>query len=132
MREIAGPNLGANLDPSHLFYQGMDPILVIRTLGKDFVFHVHAKDTRLDLHEMALNGGIDLRGFDQVAERSWVYRTLGFGHGEVWWRDFVSALRIVSYDGVLSIEHEDLLMSPQEGISKSAEFLKPIVPRTMP
>ena len=132
LREIAGSNLGANLDPSHLFYQGMDPILVIRTLGEDFVFHVHAKDTRLDPYEMALNGGIDLRGFDQVAERSWVYRTLGFGHEEAWWRDFVSALRLVGYDGVLSIEHEDQLMSPQEGITKSVEFLKPIVLKTMP
>jgi sugar phosphate isomerase/epimerase len=132
LREIAGPNLGANFDPSHLFYQGMDPLLVIRTLGENFIFHVHAKDTRLDPYEMALNGGMDMRSFDRLSERAWGYRTLGFGHDNLWWRDFVSALRSVGYDGVLSIEHEDLLMSAREGISKSVEFLRPIVLTTMP
>ncbi|MBM3775868.1 MAG: sugar phosphate isomerase/epimerase [Acidobacteria bacterium] len=132
LREIAGPSVGANLDPSHLFYQGMDPILVIRTLGENFIFHVHAKDTRIDPYEMALTGGIDMRSMHLAAERSWTYRTLGFGHGEAWWRDFVSALRAVGYNGVLSIEHEDPLMSAREGIIKSVEFLKPILLRTMP
>jgi sugar phosphate isomerase/epimerase len=132
LREIAGPALGANLDPSHLFYQGMDPMHVIRTLGRDFVFHVHAKDTRIDPHETARNGVIDIREMPRVAERAWAYRTLGFGHGELWWREFVSALRAVGYDGALSIEHEDSLMSAREGIRKSVEFLKPILLRTMP
>ena len=132
LREIAGPNLGANLDPSHLFYQGMDPLLVIRNLGADFVFHVHAKDTRIDPYEMALNGGMDMRSFERLNERAWGYRTLGFGHDERWWRDFVSALRTVGYDGALSIEHEDLLMSAREGIVKSVEFLRPIILTTMP
>ena len=67
-----------------------------------------------------------------VLERSWGYRTLGFGHGELWWREFLSALRSVGYDGVLSIEHEDSLMSAPEGIIKSVEFLKPLLIRTMP
>lgn len=132
LREIAGPNLGVNFDPSHLFYQGMDPILVIRTLGGDCIFHVHAKDVRIDPYEMALNGGIDLRPFQNLNERSWGYRTLGFGHDDRWWRDFVSALRSVGYDGVLSIEHEDMLMSAREGIVKSVDFLRPIVMTTMP
>ncbi len=132
LRQIAGSNVGANLDPSHLFYQGIDPLLVIRTLGSDFVFHVHAKDARIDPHEMALNGVIDLRPMEQVTQRAWSYRTLGFGHGEVWWRQFVSALRAVWYDGALSIEHEDPLMSAGEGIEKSVDLLKPVVLRTMP
>ena len=132
LRQVAGPSVGANFDPSHLFFQGMDPIRVIRALGEDFIFNVHAKDTYLDPHEMALNGGIDTRTMDRVAERAWGYRTLGHGHGETWWRQFVSALRMVGYDGPLSIEHEDPLMSPQEGIIKSVEFLKPIVMRPHP
>ena len=132
LREIAGPALGANFDPSHLFFQGMDPLLVIRTLGHDFIFHVHAKDICFNQYEMSLNGGIDMRPLEQIAERSWGYRTLGFGHGEIWWRQFVSTLRMVGYDGVLSIEHEDPLMSPQEGIIKSVEFLEHIVLKTMP
>ncbi len=130
LQQIVGPQLGANLDPSHLFYQGMDPHLVIRSLGENSIFHVHAKDARIDPYETALNGVIDLRDETQMSERSWFYRTLGFGHGERWWRDFVSALRAVGYDGVLSIEHEDLMMSTAEGVTKSVEFLKPIIMRT--
>ncbi len=132
LREIAGPNLGANFDPSHLFFQGMDPIRVIRALGPNVIFHVHAKDARMDPDEMAINGGFDSRGEKQITERAWAYRTVGFGHTEAWWRDFVCALRAVGYDGVLSIEHEDLMMSATEGIIKSVEFLKPILLRTKP
>jgi sugar phosphate isomerase/epimerase len=130
LREIAGPSLGANLDPSHLFYQGMDPFVVVKALGKGGVFHVHAKDTRLDPQEMALNGGLDTRPMNMTEARAWVYRTVGYGHGESWWRDFVSTLRLMGYDGVLSIEHEDRLMGSREGIIKSVEFLKPIVLQT--
>ena len=132
LREIVGPHLGANLDPSHLFYQGMDPHLVIQRFGPDFVFHVHAKDTRVDPYETALSGGLDMRPMEDVAQRSWAYRTLGFGHDELWWKQFVSALRTVGFDGTLSIEHEDPVMSAKEGIEKSVTFLMPIVTRTLP
>ena len=131
LREIAGSALGANVDPSHLFYQGMDPLLVIRNLGSDSIFHVHAKDARIEPHETALNGVIDLRHEKEASNRSWSYCTLGFGHGEEWWRGFVSALRAVGYYGALSIEHEDLMMSSEEGIIKSVEFLERLVPRTL-
>ena len=130
LREIAGSNLGANLDPSHLFYQGMDPLVVIRGLGTGVIFHVHAKDTRIDPGEMALNGGLETRSMDTPGVRAWDYRTVGFGHDAGWWRDFVSVLRIVGYDGVLSIEHEDQLMGAHEGIRKSVAFLRPLVLRT--
>ena len=131
LREIGGPNIGANLDPSHLFYQGMDPLIVIRTLGEGFVFHVHAKDALLDPQEMALAGGLDPRPMiGNPGVRSWDYRTLGFGHGEFWWRNFLSVLRLIGYDGTLSIEHEDELMGAREGIIKSIEFLQPIILRT--
>ena len=132
LREIVGPHLGANFDPSHLFYQGMDPHRVIQRLGKNCVFHVHAKDTRVDPYETAVTGGLDLRPMENVNERAWAYRTLGFGHDELWWRHFISALRAVGYDGTLSIEHEDPVMSANEGIEKSVAFLQPIVLRTMP
>jgi sugar phosphate isomerase/epimerase len=130
LREIAGPNLGANLDPSHLFWQGMDPLVVVRALGPGGVVHVHAKDLRIDPQEMALNGGLDLRPTSEIRARAWAFRTVGYGHGESWWRDFVSELRRQGYDGVLSIEHEDRLMGSREGIVKSVEFLKPIVLQT--
>jgi len=130
LRDVAGSHLGANLDPSHLFWQGMDPLVVVRALGPDTVFHVHAKDTRIDAQEMALNGGLDTRPTSMVGERSWAFRTVGYGHGAEWWRDFVSTLRLMGFDGVLSIEHEDRLMGSREGIVKSVEFLKPIVLQT--
>lgn len=132
LREIVGAQLGANLDPSHLFYQGMDPHLVVATLGEGAVFHVHAKDAALDRHAMARSGGIDMRPMGEVTRRPWGYRTVGFGHDALWWRGFVSALRAAGYDGVLSIEHEDVLMGAREGILKSVEFLAPILLRTMP
>lgn len=130
LREIGGPSLGANLDPSHLFYQGMDPLLVVRSLGQGCIFHVHAKDAVVDPYQTARSGGIDMRPMDQVGVRPWTYRTVGFGHDALWWRGFVSALRGVGFDGVLSIEHEDVMMGNEEGIIKSVEFLKPIVLRT--
>jgi sugar phosphate isomerase/epimerase len=133
LREIGGSDvIGANLDPSHLFYQGMDPNLVVRTLGPGAVFHVHAKDTRLNPHEMALNGTLDTRPMTQPGVRTWEYVTLGFGHDEIFWRNFLSTLRVMDYDGVLSIEHEDMLMSSREGIEKSVAFLQGLTPRTNP
>ncbi len=127
LREIAGSALGANLDPSHLFWQGMDPLVVVRGLGPGGVFHVHAKDTRIDPQEMALNGGLDLRATGAEKPRAWAFRTVGYGHDAGWWRDFVSELRRQGYDGTLSIEHEDRLMGSREGIVKSVEFLRPLV-----
>jgi sugar phosphate isomerase/epimerase len=130
LRQIVGTLLGANFDPSHLFWQGMDPMAVIRALGKGAIFHVHAKDTKINPHEMALNGGLETRLSGQIGERSWDFRTVGYGHGEEWWRDFLSAVRMAGYDGVLSIEHEDRLMGSREGIIKSVEFLKRITLET--
>ncbi|MGH2537458.1 MAG: sugar phosphate isomerase/epimerase family protein [Candidatus Promineifilaceae bacterium] len=130
LRQAAGPAVGANLDPSHLFYQGMDPLVVVGHLGPDFIYHVHAKDTAFNPQEMALNGGLDARPMGRPGSRAWEYRTVGFGHDALWWRRFVSALRQVGYDGVLSIEHEDALMGAEEGIRKSVEFLGPILLRT--
>jgi sugar phosphate isomerase/epimerase len=132
LREIVGHHLGVNLDPSQLFFQGMDPLVVVRSLGKNLVFHVHAKDTRVDPLEMALNGGFDTRTMEIPGSRSWDYRTVGYGHDARWWRDYVSVLQIIGYNGVLSIEHEDRLMGAHEGIRKSVDFLKPIILRTPP
>jgi sugar phosphate isomerase/epimerase len=130
LRKIVGTQLGANFDPSHLFWQGMDPVTVMRALGKGMIFHVHAKDTKINRHEMALNGGLETLPNTQLGARSWDFRTVGYGHGEEWWRDFISALRMMDYDGALSIEHEDRLMGSREGIIKSVEFLRRIVLRT--
>lgn len=126
LRKECGANLGANLDPSHLFWQGMDPIVAVKELGKA-IFHVHAKDCRIDPQNTAKSGVLDTKHYSDELNRAWIFRTVGYGHGEAFWRDFVSMLRTVGYDGVLSIEHEDSLMSVNEGFQKAVQFLKGIL-----
>ena len=126
LREAAGPNLGCNFDPSHLFWQGIDPCRAIRALG-EAIFHVHAKDTRLYDVNYKLNGVLDNKPYSDEKNRSWLFRTVGYGHDEDFWTDFVSTLQMVGYDDVLSIEHEDSLMSIDEGLSKAASFLNRLV-----
>ncbi len=119
------PVLGANLDPSHLFWQGCDPVLAARALGEaGLLFHVHAKDTELDPHEGPLNGYLDARPYSDIKHRAWNFRTCGWGHGPEFWRPFVSMLRRYGYDHVLSIEHEDMLMSVDEGFERAIAFLQ--------
>ncbi|MFN2418016.1 MAG: sugar phosphate isomerase/epimerase family protein [Candidatus Limnocylindria bacterium] len=126
LRAEVGDVIGANLDPSHLFRQGIDPITAIREL-KQAIYHVHAKDTALDPHNVARNGVLDLEPYDDVANRSWVFRSVGDGHDVLFWKRFISALRVVGYDHVLSIEHEDSLASTDEGLSRAIDTLKQAV-----
>ena len=126
IRQECGPTIGANFDPSHLFWQGMDPLVSLKALGKG-VFHVHAKDCRVDPQNTALTGVLDTKHYGDEMNRSWIFRTVGYGHGETFWRDFVSTLRLIGYDGVISIEHEDSLMSVNEGFQKAVAFLKRII-----
>lgn len=131
LRSIAGPNLGCNFDPSHLFWQSVDPIAAVRIL-KDSIFHVHAKDTQIYSANLPRTGVLDTKPYTAERERSWIFRTCGYGHGAEWWREFISTLRMFGYDGVLSIEHEDSLLSPEEGLTKAANFLNSIVIREQP
>ena len=128
LREAVGETIGSNFDPSHLFWQGADPSKVIRALG-DSIYHFHAKDTKIDPINTPVNGVLDNTSYADYAERSWIFRTVGYGHGEEIWRDMVSNLRLVGYDGALSIEHEDGLMSSREGFEKAVTFLSDIVIR---
>ena len=127
IRKAVGPCLGANFDPSHLFWQGIDPVAAVRRLGGDAIFHVHAKDTKIDAINTAATGVLDTKHYGDEIHRSWIFRTVGYGHDLQTWRDFVSALRMVGYDGVLSIEHEDSLMSVEEGLQKAIAFLKDVL-----
>ncbi len=122
IREAVGPELGANFDPSHLIWQGMEPVAVIRALG-DAIFHVHAKDTKMDKYNTAKTGVLDTKPYGDEINRAWIFRSVGYGNDEVYWKDIVSNLRLVGYDHVLSIEHEDSLMSQNEGLSKAVEML---------
>jgi sugar phosphate isomerase/epimerase len=125
LRHAVGDAIGANFDPSHLWWQGIDPIAAIRELGAEgAVYHVHAKDTRIDPYNSGRNGNLDTKSYGDILERSWVFRSCGYGHGLDWWKDFCSNLRMVGYDHVLSIEHEDGLMSPIEGLRKALSVLR--------
>lgn len=124
LRNACGANLGANFDPSHLFWQGMDPCEAVKLIGGKAMFHVHAKDSRVDPVNASRNGVLDTKHYGDEANRSWIFRTVGYGHSLEWWKDFFSTLRLVGYDGAISIEHEDSLMSSWEGLTKAVAFLK--------
>jgi sugar phosphate isomerase/epimerase len=125
LREITGPSVGANLDPSHMFWQGIDPIKAIRVLG-DSIYYVHAKDTQIYDANLPKTGVLDTKKYTDERNRSWIFRTVGYGHAYQWWTEFISTLRMFGYDYVLSIEHEDSLMSPEEGLTKAANFLNQV------
>jgi len=125
LRNAVGPEIGANFDPSHLIWQGIDPVEAIRYLGKNgAMFHFHAKDTKIDKTNTAINGVLDVKHYGDELNRSWVFRSVGYGNDMQKWRDIVSMLRLVGYDHVMSIEHEDSLMTNNEGLEKAIDFLK--------
>jgi sugar phosphate isomerase/epimerase len=126
LRAAAGHAIGCNFDPSHMFWQGIDPCVAVRALG-EAVFHVHAKDTRLYDMNVKVNGVLDVKSYTDEKNRSWIFRTVGYGHDQDFWCDLVSTLQMVGYDDVLSIEHEDSLLSVDEGLTKAAAFLNQIV-----
>ena len=127
LRAAVGPVVGVNFDPSHLFWMGADPLAAIRALGPA-ITHVHAKDTRIDSGNAAPNGLIDVTPTGEVRDRAWGYVTLGYGHDVLWWKQFCLELRLAGYDDVLSIEHEDLLLSPLEGVRRSVALLRETIP----
>ena len=126
LRDAVGEEIGANLDPSHLIWQGMDPVAVIKKLG-DAIFHFHAKDTKIDKYNTAVNGVLDTKHYSDEMHRSWIFRSVGYGNDLLYWKDIISALRLVGYDYAISIEHEDSLMSQNEGLSKAVDFLKQVI-----
>ena len=126
LRAAVGDVIGANFDPSHLVWQGMEPAAAIRMLG-DAIYHVHAKDTKIDKINTARIGVLDTKHYSDEINRAWVFRSVGYGHDAAWWRDLVDNLRLVGYDKVLSIEHEDSLMSIDEGLGKAVSTLKEVI-----
>lgn len=126
LRTAIGPIIGANFDPSHLFWQGINPTSAIKAL-KGAIYHFHAKDTLIDERNCQVNGVLDCKSYGDILNRSWVFRTVGYGHGKEVWNDMISMLKTVGYDGAISIEHEDGLMSPTEGLEKAVTFLKDVI-----
>ena len=127
LRQMVGPVVGANLDPSHLFWMGADPLIAAQALA-GAVYHVHAKDTFLNAPVQATTSLLENGSLMDIPGRAWSYITLGFGHGEEWWRQFCYRLKMGGYDGWLSIEHEDVLLNGLEGLEKSVDLLKRVMP----
>ncbi len=123
IRDAVGETLGANFDPSHLIWQGVDPVAGIKAL-EGAIYHFHAKDTKVNKYNVAKYGVLDTKRYQDEANRSWIFRSVGYGNGLDYWRDIISTLRLVGYDKVMSIEHEDSLMTPEEGLRHAVEFLK--------
>lgn len=126
IRAAVGDIIGANFDPSHLFWQGIDPVCAIKSL-KGAIHHFHAKDTKIDEHNTKVNGVLDTKPLSDLQNRSWIFRTVGYGHSASVWNDIISTLKLSGYDGAISIEHEDGLMSPTEGLEKAITFLKDVL-----
>lgn len=128
LRDAVGEVVGANFDPSHMYWQGIDPVLAIRHLGaRGAIHHFHAKDTYLDPVNHPINGVLDMTRYSNLPRRSWIFRTVGYGHDLKHWADVVSALRTAGYDYAISIEHEDALMSIDEGFAKAVANLKQVL-----
>lgn len=126
LRAAVGDIIGANFDPSHLFWQEINPTSAIKAL-KGAIYLFHAKDTLIDERNCGVNGVLDTKPYDDILNRSWVFRTVGYGHGKECWNDMISMLKATGYDGAISIEHEDGLMSPNEGLEKAIAFLKEVL-----
>jgi sugar phosphate isomerase/epimerase len=126
LRQAVDPVIGANFDPSHLIWQGIDPCAAVRAL-RGAIWHCHAKDTAIHQWNSSTNGVLDTKHYRDEINRAWIFRTVGYGRPRSFWCDFVSTLRMTGYDGVLSMEHEDGLMTPSEGLEKGVRFLQSII-----
>ncbi|MGE7602783.1 sugar phosphate isomerase/epimerase family protein [Peribacillus sp. NPDC097675] len=128
LREATSDAIGANLDPSHLWWQGIEPVGAIKILGKaGAIYHFHAKDTYLEQDNINMYGLTDMQPYGNIQERAWNFRSVGCGHSLQEWSDIMSALRRYGYDYVVSIEHEDPLMSIEEGFQRAVTNLKTVL-----
>lgn len=133
LRELTCEAVGANLDPSHMWWQGIDPVAAIKILGEaNAIHHFHAKDTYIDQDNVNMYGLTDMQPYGELKTRAWMFRSVGCGHDVKEWSDMMSALRTYGYDYVVSIEHEDPLMSVEEGFQRAVSNLKPVLIKEQP
>ncbi|MBF0705945.1 sugar phosphate isomerase/epimerase [Alkalihalobacillus hwajinpoensis] len=128
LRELTCDAIGANFDPSHMWWQGIDPVAAIKILGKEnAIHHFHAKDTYIDQDNVNMHGLTDMQPYGEVKTRAWTFRSVGCGHSNQEWSHMMSALRTYGYDHVVSIEHEDPLMSINEGFQTAVKNLQSVL-----
>jgi sugar phosphate isomerase/epimerase len=126
LREAVGEEIGANNDLSHLFWQGCDPVEVIRFLGKQgAIYHAHMKDTVFFPENLnkygVLNFAFTTSDLDSASE---TFRAVGYGHSASLWKSIIKAYMDVGYDGILSIENEDPILSGEVGVERAAYVLR--------
>ena len=125
LRLAVGDIIGMNLDPSHLFWMGGDPIAAVKLLGQHHaLYHLHGKDSRPEPGRIEPNGYLDTKPIEAYARRSWNYVAVGRGHDVNWWRQFFAAARQAGYDDYVSLEMEDMSLSVEEGHLVSLKTLK--------
>lgn len=124
LARMLGENIAVNLDPSHFFWQGMDPLAIIAAV-QGRIGHVHGKDTRILRENVALNGFLDNRWLGPPNEMPWLFATVGDGRPAEWWRKFVATLSEHGYDGTISLEYEDPLVDGETSVKRSVEVLAP-------
>ena len=126
LREAVGEEIGANNDLSHLFWQGCDPVEVIHMLGKQgAIFHAHMKDTTLYKDKVAKYGVLNfVFEKEDLKHASDAFRAVGYGHSATLWKDVIRAYMEVGYDGILSVENEDPILSGEVGVERALYVLK--------
>jgi sugar phosphate isomerase/epimerase len=126
LREAVGEEIGANNDLSHLFWQGCDPVEVIHFLGKQgAIFHAHMKDTTFYPDNVNKYGVLNFafeKGDLELASET--FRAVGYGHSAGQWKAIMKAYMDVGYEGILSIENEDPILSGPVGVERAAYVLK--------
>jgi sugar phosphate isomerase/epimerase len=127
LRAEIGPTIAMNFDPSHLWWQGIDPIAVIASAG-EAIETCHVKDALLDQGQIARDGALSPQPYDRWDARPWVFSTPGYGHSELFWARLVIALRRAGYSGTLSIECEDPFLTPDDTLTASVELLSRVLP----
>ncbi|WP_437272193.1 sugar phosphate isomerase/epimerase family protein [Staphylococcus succinus] len=126
LRQAVDPMIGMNLDPSHLFWMGSDPIQCARKL-EGAIHHMHGKDLRIESGPVGLNTVLETKDIKDTKNRAWNYVAVGHGHDLQWWKTFFSVVRMVGYDGYVSLEMEDFTMSAEDGVDVSIEALQQVI-----
>jgi len=122
LRAAVGPVIAANLDPSHFFWMGMDPLSVVDAIGERAA-HCHGKDVQFATQNLNVNGLLDRRWPHDPRKLPWNFAVVGRGRDAAWWRDFVAALKARTRVQTIAIEHEDPFVAADLGIPEAAELL---------
>ena len=123
LRSVTRDNVRVNLDPSHFWWQGIDPVTAVEALG-DAVAFVHGKDTLLHPDRIARHGVLDFRWPSDAETMPWHFAAVGGGRPLEEWVVLLQAVRAAGYDDVVSIEHEDPRLPPEAGVEASLAALE--------